>query len=313
MKKTIIFLLLLLAATAHAGPVVLKARLDSATLLMGRITRLHIEVAQDKGTVGRFTFEERDTLSREVEIAAKPAGDTTDLNNNREQIRRDLILQAFDSGLYVLPPVAYIVGSDTVRSGTPLTLKVIPVNVDSLNNVHPLKPVAEPEYKWFDWMPVWLVKYWWAVLPVVLLIAGALTAVWLKRKNGTIIPKRIKKRLPPAEEALAALHAIKARMAMMEGKQYYTELTDVLRVYIDRRFGINAVEMTSSQIKRHLKERGETRAVDEQLDMILEIADFVKFAGLRPLPGDNEAAWQRAVDFVEVTRPAPEPTTGTKQ
>ena len=312
--KYIIALTLLTASLpAMAGAVVVRANLDSATLLMGRITRLHIEVAQEKGTVGQFTFENKDTLIGEVEIAAKLDPDTTDLKNNREQIKRDLVLQAFDSGLYVLPPVTYIVGADTFRSSTPLSLKVLPVNVDSLDNVHPIKPVAEPEYKWYDWLPATLVKYWWVLVTAIILLGAILAIIYLKKKNGSIIPKRVKKRLPPAEEAIAALQVIKSRMAMMDGKQYYTELTDVLRVYIDRRFGINAVEMTSSQIKRHLKERGETRAVDEQLDMILEIADFVKFAGLHPLPGDNEAAWQRAVDFVEATRPKPEPTVGGKE
>lgn len=307
MKFILWALLLAGALPAAAGNVIIKAHLDSVTLLMGRVTALHIEVAQDKGTAGRFTFEESGALLPEVEIAAKLDADTTDLKNNREQIRRDIILQAFDSGLYVLPPVAYVVGNDTFATTAPMSLKVIPVNVDSLENVHPLKPVAAPEYKWYDWMPAWAVRYGGIIAAVLVLLAAVAAIVYLKKKNGSIIPKRVKKRLPPAEEALQALNALKPRMPQLEAKQYYTELTDILRVYIDRRFDINAVEMTSSQIKRHLRDRGETRAVDEQLDMILEIADFVKFAALRPLPGDNEAAWQRAVNFVEATRPKPEP------
>ena len=77
-------------------------------------------------------------------------------------------------------------------------------------------------------------------------------------------------------------------------------------MYIDRRFDINAVEMTSSQIIDTLKRNDETRAVNEQLEMILEIADIVKFANARPLADDNEVAYQRAVNFVEATRPVVE-------
>ena len=83
-------------------------------------------------------------------------------------------------------------------------------------------------------------------------------------------------------------------------------MTDILRVYIDRRFHINAVEMTSSQIIDTLKKNEETKAVNEQLEMILEIADIVKFANARPLADDNEVAYQRAVNFVEATRPVVE-------
>ena len=78
-------------------------------------------------------------------------------------------------------------------------------------------------------------------------------------------------------------------------------------MYIDRRFHINAVEMTSSQIIDTLKKNDETRAVNEQLEMILEVADIVKFANARPLADDNEVAYQRAVNFVEATRPIEEP------
>lgn len=80
-------------------------------------------------------------------------------------------------------------------------------------------------------------------------------------------------------------------------------MTDILRVYIDRRFEINAVEMTSSQIVETLKKNEETRAVNEQLSMILEVADIVKFANVRPLADDNELAYQRALNFVEATKP----------
>ena len=104
------------------------------------------------------------------------------------------------------------------------------------------------------------------------------------------------------------LQNLKAAQLWQRGqeKEYFTGLTDILRVYIDRRFGINAVEMTSTQIVATLKERGETRAVNEQLTMILEMADIVKFAAVRPLADDNELAYQRAVNFVEETKPVVE-------
>ena len=78
-------------------------------------------------------------------------------------------------------------------------------------------------------------------------------------------------------------------------------------MYIDRRFKVNAVEMTSSQIIAVLKKNEETKAVNEQLKSILEMADFVKFANMKPLADDNEAAYSKAVHFVEETKPAPEP------
>ena len=78
-------LMLATAAMAWGGNVTFKARLDSATLLMGKTTALHLEITQDKGARGFFPGEQADTLSAMVEIADRPAADTTDLGNNRMQ------------------------------------------------------------------------------------------------------------------------------------------------------------------------------------------------------------------------------------
>ena len=56
----------------------------------------------------------------------------------------------------------------------------------------------------------------------------------------------------------------------------------------------------------------ENKAVIEQLGKILEIADFVKFAKVKPLPDDNEVAYQRAVTFVEETKPVEAPVEETE-
>lgn len=309
-KRILVSLVIIACSTATvaAGNTTITAKLDSALLLMGNITALHLEIVQDKNKVGVFPLEQADTLSAAVEIAAKPKPDTLDLGNGRIQINRDLILQSFDSGMYVIRPIPFVVGGDTALSQQ-LTLKVIPVKVDSLKDIHDLKPVVEVPFKLFDWVPDFIADYWWAWLLLALLASGGLYyyLAWYKKGRKIVMPGR--KRIPPYEEAMQNLQRLKADNLWQNGreKEYFTGLTDILRVYIDRRFEINAVEMTSSQIVDTLKKNEETRAVNEQLSMILEIADIVKFANVRPLADDNEMAYQRAVNFVEATRPVEVP------
>ena len=291
---------------AMAGKTTITAKLDSTLLVMGKVTALHLEIVQDKDAQGFFPWEGRDTLNcAAVEIAAKPKPDTTDLGSGRMQINRDLILQSFDSGMYSIGPIPYIVGKDTFLTSQ-LTLKVLPVKVDSLQDIHDLKPVEGVPFKIFDWVPDFIADYWWIYL-IVLALAGAglyYYFFWYKKGRKITMPGR--KRLSPYDEALVNLQRLKDDNLWQNGqeKAYFTGLTDILRVYIDRRFEINAVEMTSSQIVETLKKNEETRAVNEQLSMILEIADIVKFANVRPLADDNELAYQRAVNFVEATKPA---------
>ena len=289
---------------ANSGPITFKARLDSATLLMGKTTTLHLEITQDKGARGFFPNEQVDTLNAMVEIAERPAADTTDLGNNRIQINRDLIIQSFDSGMWVIRPISYVVNGDTAYCNQ-LTLKVLPVDVSQMKDVHDIKPVEEVPFNLLDWLP----DYWWAWLLALLLIGAGIWAYRKYYKKGINPLKPSRKRLPPYEEAMINLQNLKAAQLWQRGqeKEYFTGLTDILRVYIDRRVDINAVEMTSSQIIETLKRNDETKAVNEQLEMILEVADIVKFANARPLADDNEVAYQRAVNFVEATRPVAQP------
>ena len=306
MRHIVMTALVLLAATATAwgGNVTFKARLDSATLLMGKTTTLHLEITQDKDARGFFPGEQADTLNAMVEIAERPAADTTDLGNNRIQINRDLIIQSFDSGMWVIKPIPYVVNGDTAYCNQ-LSLKVMPVDVSKMQDINDIKPVEDVPFNLLDWLP----DYWWAWL-IALLLIGAGTWIYIKfHKKGVNPLKPRKLRLPPYEEAMYNLQRLKDAQLWQKGqeKEYFTGLTDILRVYIDRRFDINAVEMTSSQIIDTLKRNEETRAVNEQLEMILEVADIVKFANARPLADDNEVAYQRAVNFVEATRPVVQP------
>ena len=305
-RHIVMIAIVLMSSTfvAWGGNVTFKAKLDSATLLMGKTTALHLEITQDKDARGFFANEQADTLSAMIEIADRPKADTTDLGNNRIQINRDLIIQSFDSGMWIIKPIPYVVNGDTAFCNQ-LTLKVLPVDVSQMKDVHDIKPVEQVPFNLLDWLP----DYWWAWLLALLLIIGTIWAYNKYYKKGINPLKPSRKRLPPYEEAMLNLQNLKAAQLWQQGqeKEYFTGLTDILRVYIDRRFDINAVEMTSSQIIDTLKRNEETRAVNEQLEMILEVADIVKFATARPLADDNEVAYQRAVNFVEATRPVVQP------
>ena len=308
MKKItyILFSLVMLQGTfsAAANNTLINAKMDSTLLLMGKKTAIHVEVVQDKGQKGFFVNEGVDTLNAFVEVSERLQADTTDLGNDRIQINRDIIVQSFDSGMYVIPAFKYVIGKDTFKSNE-LTLKVLPVKVDSLPNIHDLKPVAEPPFFFSDYLPEFLVKYWWLIILVLVLIAAGIYAYFKWFKKGELPLRKKEKVIPPYDDAIMQLTQLKSEHLWEAGqeKEYFTRLTDILRNYIDRRFEINAMEMTSSQIIDVLRKNEETMPVNEQLSKILEMADFVKFAKMRPLPEDNEVAYQRALNFVNETKP----------
>ncbi len=307
--QALIMAMMLLALPAVAGNTTISAKLDSTHVLMGKTIGLHISVVQDREVNGLMLNLVADTLNAKVEIADKGKADTTALDNNRLQINRDITLQAFDPGTYQLPAILYVVGGDTLRSKETLTLTVDSIKVDPQGKIKDFKPVAEVPFKLLDWVPDFISDYWWAWLAGLLLLAFGLYAYFKWYKKGINPLKPVKKRLPPYEEAMQALSNLKSRNLWQNGqeKEYYTALTDILRVYIDRRFGINAVEMTSTQIMDKIRQNEDAHIAKEQLNNVLEIADFVKFANMHTLADDNEIAFQRAVNFVEQTKPLPQP------
>lgn len=308
------FVLLTSSMSAFAGVSSLKVSLDSAFLLMGRTTPLHIELITDDNTDGQLIIP-KDSLCDKVEILKYLNADTTGLGSGRREIRQDIVLQSFDSGVYRLKPILYVANGETIASNR-LVLKVFPVDVDSLETIHDYADVADVDRSFIDYLPDFIVDYglWILAVIIVLAVGGFVFYMMKKKKNPFAAPAP--KPIPPYEKAIDELSRLRAEKLCEQGKEkeFYTRLTDILRIYLNGRFGINAMEMTSTQIRHVLEANEETRLSKENMERVLETADFVKFAKVRPLPDDNVRAFNSAMQFVEDTKPRPViPETDEKQ
>lgn len=305
---------IMMAATQYvAGQNVrIESKLDSATLMMGRVTTLNVTVVKPTSERGTIIVP-RDSMTANVEIVGEAGADTTSLGNGIEEIKRRIILQSFDSGVYVLKPILYVSPlGDTIASDRPV-LKVMPVNVDSLTTIHDYADAQEGEHKFFDFLPDFMSTWWfWLIVGLVVATAGIILYFHYAKK-GKISIRHRKPEEPPYERAVRSLNDLRAQHLCEQGreKEFYTRLTDILRVYLDSRFHINAMEMTSTQILQALEGNEATRLPRLHMSQLLEIADFVKFAAQRPLPDDNVKAFNNAMQFVEDTKPVEEPKEDT--
>ncbi len=310
-------LLSALAAPALASAQVkVTATLDSVDVLQGTLRRVDVEVVQPASASLRWLTDraEGDRSQAPVELipgvevnSASPV-DTVDLGSGRLQLNRTLLIQPWDSGEFVIPGIALVAGTDTFRSSQ-LAIKVYTADVDTMTTIHSWGPAVSQPRGFFDWVPDWIADYWWAFLIAFLAIAAGVVVYILKRKGGLRQAlKPAEKPLPPYEKAMQELDLLKQRQLCEKGqeKTYYTELTEILRQYLEGRFGINAMEMTTPQIKRAVRATVPADAAPGLMNEVLEMADYVKFAKMRPLPEDNVRAFNHAMTFVENTRPAPD-------
>lgn len=295
------------SATTVSAQTSLKVSLDSAYLLMGKATPLHIELITASPADGQLLVP-KDTLCDKVEILKALEADTSGIHNGRIQIDQQLLLQSFDSGTYVLHPIRYVQGNETIASNR-LVLKVMPVPVDSLTTIHDYADVQDVDRRFTDYLPDFLVDYGlWILALIIVLGAGYYLYRRMSRKGVETKEKVIV--IPPYELAIQELDSLRSDKLCEQGREreFYTRLTDILRQYLQGRFGINAMEMTSTQIRHTIQANEETRLSKRNMDRVLEIADFVKFAKVRPLPDDNIMAFNSAMQFVEDTKPQPEVT-----
>jgi hypothetical protein len=175
--------------------------------------------------------------------------------------------------------------------------------------------------------PIW----WWGILRWVLLALGILLLLaliglgvfyWVKYLAAKEAGKKfvIKEKpvpLRPADVvALEKLDAIRQSKVWQQGKvkEYHTELTDVVREYIERRFGVNSVEQTTDETLRAMRPLlQERKDLYEQLRKMLTLADLIKFAKWTASPDEHEISLRDAYTLVKETTVQPEPEEKEKK
>jgi len=305
--KRIVFIFLLFGCLPRlaAQSVQVNAKMDSLQILIGEQTGITLEVSADAGrTIILPLFA--DTIVSGVEVVETQKPDSEFLNNgNRLVIKQKYIITSFDSALYYLPPMQVKV-DDEMYESNPLALKVYSFPVDTL---HPdeffgPKDILNPPFVWSDW-------YLTIAFSVLLFPMGFLLYYLLKRMmdNQPIIRKvKVEPKRPAHEVALQELERIKEEKAWQKGmqKEYYTDLTEALRNYLQGRFGFNAMEMTSSEIIDKLLEVKDETALAE-LRGLFQTSDLVKFAKYVPLINESDANLLHAVQFVNNTKEQVDP------
>lgn len=282
-----------------SAQVVVKAAIDSTHILIGQQTKIHVEIAADKNQQLQLPLI-TDTLMRGVEVLEISKIDTVDIGNNRTQMKYDYLITAFDSALYLLPPFKVISGLDTTFSNE-LALKVstFPVDTES-GQFYDIKDVWKPPFVLMDYLPGILL-----ILTIIALIAVAVFVIYCLATKKSLVPfKKEEPYLPPHIRAIRELDAIKSQKLWQIGKvkTYHSEITDALRKYIEERFGVGAMEMTSGEILVAIKGFHEMDIAYDNLKQILLLADFVKFAKYNPLPDENELSMMNAYLFVNDTK-----------
>ena len=305
MSKRLIYLLFTVLSfsqsTLFAQKITVNARLDSTVLWIGNQANLSFEVSQPpKQKVVMPIFS--DSIIGGLEMVAPVKTDTVLSPDGQVLVTQRYVVTAFEDSLLYIPPFPFVLNGDTVWSKS-LSLKVIqPFKVDTAaNTIADIKPVFEPKFDWWG-----LIK----IILIVLLVIALLVFLYFKLKKyfdgkQGLIDAKPKVMIPPHVLAISKLDKIKTEKPWQQGrfKEYHTEITDVLREYIEGTYNVRSLEMTSEEILDELYGlKLEQRAAYDGLSQILKLADLVKFAKWTATPDEHEMSLMNSYLFVNQTK-----------
>lgn len=302
-RRFVAMMVLTLFAVAELmAQVTVSARLDSVQFFVGQQDGLELQVTMPAGKHLQLPdFRKGVEIIPNVEIVEVEKADTLHINDGKQlQVTQRYIITAWDSSFYYLPPLQVKVDT-TVYESASLAFKVYTLDVDTLNadTFFPPRGIQDIPFEWVDWRQVVIETI--MLLPLVLIIV--VLVILIRRGKPIFRLVRRKKKLPPHQVAITEIERIKGQRtwAQEDSKEYYTQLTDALRTYIQDRYGFSAMEMTSTEIIERLTEGGDDKSLDE-LREIFRTADLVKFAKWSTQINENDANLVAALQYVNETK-----------
>ena len=288
------FLFLLLSSTVLAQEARLTAKTEADTFRLGSWIDVHVE--------GRFDAPV-DTIAPVVKDSVGLLEVVT-VERHAAESKWLIRLTTIDSGKIFLPPIEfdYKVKGDTSRHRAytnSLLLNIAGVAIDPKGEIKDIKPPLSAPWLFEDFLP------YLVALIVLSALGGGIYYYWRKKKQKQDLLANIKVIIPPHREALTALRTLEEKKLWQQGmvKQYYSEATEIIRHFFERRWNIIALELTTDEILMQMKHIPDALNVWKEMESFFITADLVKFAKYEPSPAEHENEMRSAYEIVRVMVP----------
>jgi hypothetical protein len=283
MKRKLVLFLSFLSIAVWSQPKVTTS-IDTVKNKIGAEFKLSIKTNVD--TLSKVKFPESKFFGA-LEVLESYKIDTVKKGDRYELIKKYGLTQ-FDSGKYTIPRIPIIINGKTVYSDS-LAIEISDVKVDTLKQkMFDIKDIATVKSPMGNW--------WIYVLVVIGLIGLGFLIFYLLKNRKPKAKAEVIVYKTPIEKATTLLQQLESKELWQKGavKDYYSELTDIVRNYIEEEIKIPAMESTTSELIEGLRKAAKQKKLKlsndtvENLEKVLQQADLVKFAKVTPMDYEIE-------------------------
>ena len=225
----------------------------------------------------------------------------------KNSLIKKYLMTGFDSGAFYIPSQQIFIKNRAFLTDS-ILINVATVAIDTTKQkMFPIKAIQNEPLVYDDFKPyvVWLL--------LALLLIGAVIYYLVTRKKPTITEDEGIAALAPFEEAIEKLQELDTKLLWQnnEIKKYYSELTEIVRAYIEKELKIPALEITTHELVDILSAFNKAKTIDasketiKKLNALLQEADLVKFAKSTPLSHEIEGDRRDAEEVLYTLKPTP--------
>ena len=274
MKKQIFYILLFISTISLAQKPMVEATVDTTNIRIGEQFQLKISVA-----------ETQNVIIPKIQLKGLEVIDSTRIDTIKNSLIRRYILTGFDSGAFYIPQQQIFVKNQAFLTDS-LLVNVATIAVDTTKvKKFPIKTIKKEPYTFDDF------KIYIYLILAILAIIGFWIYWFVVRKRKETEDAPTYRTLPPYEEAILRLTELDEKLLWQNNKvkEYYSELTEIVRGYIERELKVPALEKTTDEVLEMIKDFKSADTIEtsketiDRLKDLLREADLVKFAKSKPL------------------------------
>ncbi|WP_339341606.1 hypothetical protein [uncultured Polaribacter sp.] len=274
MKKQIFYILLFISTISFAQKPMVKAEIDTTSIRIGEQFQLKISVD-----------ETQNVIIPKIQLKGLEIIDSTRIDTIKNSLIRRYILTGFDSGAFYIPQQQIFVKNQAFLTDS-LLINIATIAIDTAKvKKFPIKSIKKEPYTFDDF------RIYIYLILAILAIIGFWIYWFVIRKRKETEDAPTYRTLPPFEEAILRLNELDEKLLWQNNKikEYYSELTEIVRGYIERELKVPALENTTDEVLAMIKDFKNADSIEtsketiKKLKDLLQEADLVKFAKSKPL------------------------------